>query len=71
MHIHYYFLVHQNYNQLSNTYDPTTFQEELDSLNLRSLWTRDIYIPQEPVCVIKIKNNFIRKYFKFVKYIIL
>lgn len=28
----------------------TNIVDNFDSLNLQSLWSHDIYIPQEPVC---------------------
>jgi len=41
-------------SELSNTRESIKFHEEFDDfLNVQSLWSYDIYIPQEPV---RIKN---------------
>jgi len=44
-------LAHHTSEQLaSNTTVSIDLNEEFDSLNLKSLWSHDIYIAQEPVC---------------------
>jgi len=44
-------LAHHTSEQLaSNTTVSIDLNEEFDSLNLKSLWSYDIYIAQEPVC---------------------
>lgn len=43
-------LSHDTSDQLANTTDPIYVEEKFDSLNLKSLWSHDLYIAQEPVC---------------------
>lgn len=40
---------------VASTPESFDVHEEFDSLNLQSLWSHDIYIPQEPVCNKNIK----------------
>lgn len=41
----------------------TNFVDNFNSLNLKSLWSHDIYIPQEPVCIQPHKLNILYRYY--------
>lgn len=45
-----YFLGTINHSEFSNRPEPIHLEEEFNTLNLKSLWSYDIYIAQEPVC---------------------
>jgi len=56
------FIESMNNSELSNARESIKLHEEFDDfLNVQSLWSYDIYIPQEPVCIKNSELTIFRK----------